>query len=462
MAVNLNIENALSSTVGPGNGINKNDLKSLNSKAKEIHKDLTAKRKKGDIGFYDLPYNDNIVQIIKAIAHVVRRKFEFFVHVGIGGSCLGPRFLCNAMNHSFHGMRQKRHLTPRFLFLDNPDPATVNDLLDIINLGSTAFFVVSKSGSTDETMAIFSILYSRVLKRLGSHEVGEHFVVATTPQAQGPLLTIAEKEKMRILPIPDNVGGRYSVFSPVGLYPAAVGGLNITKLLEGAASMDERTKIPNLEDNPAYLNAAVQYLLHTECGKSISFMMPYADAFWDFSRWYEQLHAESLGKIHKDGTRVGQTPLASLGTVDQHSLLQLILQGPRDKSVTLLGLDKVRKDLKIPNVFRYEKRIDYLRGNQLSQIMKCEMDATEFALTRNGIPNVRVNLDAVDEFHLGELLYMYEVQTAFAGGLYGINPFDQPGVEEGKIVARTLLGKKGLLKADMKKAFNAHFGKNKK
>lgn len=444
MSVLLDVSNALSDAVGSKDGVSSAELKSIQKKVNQIHKDLTQKREKGTIGFYDLPYDKNIVEIIKAIAHVVRRKYEYFVHIGIGGSCLGSQLLCTALTHTFHRLREKRHLVPRFFFLDNPDPQSVVDLLEIINLGSTAFFVASKSGNTDETLAIFMILYTRVLKRLGASVVGEHFVVATSPQEHGALHNIAEKEKLRIIPLPENVSGRFSVFTAAGLYPAAVAGANIEQLLKGAESMDKRTSTPELERNPAYLNAVVHFLLDTRHDKNISVIMPYCDQLWYLSRWYQQLWAESLGK-KKDSTSVGQTPIASLGTVDQHSLLQLILDGRNDKVVTLVGLNKFNKDIKIPNAFRGEKRIDYLRGKTLSQLMNSELLATEFVLTRHQRPNVRIMLEKLDEFHLGELLYMFEVQTAFAGGLYEVNPFDQPAVEEGKLVARTILGKQGLL-----------------
>ena len=461
MSVSLEITNTLAENVGAKDGITWKDIHSLQKKADEIHNDLVKKRKDGVLGFYDLPYEKNIIQIIKAISQVVRRKFEYFVHIGIGGSCLGTQVLCSSMLHSFHNVQNKRHMTPRFFFMDNPDPRTVIDLLDVINLNTTAFFVVSKSGNTDETLAILMILFSRVLKRLGTHAIGEHFVVATSPQKNGALHSIAEKEKMRILALPDNVGGRFSALSAAGLYPAAVAGMNIERLLEGAARMDKNTQANKVEHNPAYLNATVHYLLDTQKNKNISVMMPYCDSLWYFSRWYQQLWAESLGKAKGKGA-VGQTPLASLGTIDQHSLLQLILDGPNDKTVTFIGRNRFKKDIKIPDVFRHEDSISYLRRQDLSKLMTSEMNATEFILTRNNRPSVRLNLDELDEFNIGSLLYLYEVQTAFAGGLYGINAFDQPAVEDGKLVTRTLLGKEGVLPPHLKKHFKKTFGEDRK
>lgn len=460
MSVSIDVTNALSSTIGKKDGVTQEELKALQKKVSAVHQELVKKRQDKIIGFYDLPYDKNIVQIIKAITQVVRRKFEFFIHIGIGGSCLGPQTLCSAIMHQFHCFREKRHMIPNFIFLDNPDPNTITDLLDIINLNTSSFFVVSKSGETDETLAIFMILYHRVLKRLGSTQVGEHFVVATTLQNHRTLLSIAEKEKLRVLPLPENVGGRYSAFTAAGIYPAAVAGANIDSLLEGAAKMDKRTSTDNIEANPAYLNAAIHYLLDTNHQKDISVMMPYCNALWHFSRWYQQLWAESLGK-QKDKTGIGQTPLASLGTVDQHSLLQLLLDGPNDKVITLVRLKEFNKDIKIPDVFRNISGVDHLRNQDLSQVILSECKATEYVLTKHQRPNVRITLDTLDEFHMGELLYMFEVQTAMAGGLYGINPFDQPAVEEGKIVARALLGKKQGLDKNLEKEIQQFIKKSK-
>lgn len=457
---------AMAQVIGDENGITEKDIKSLSKKAKEIHEDLTNKRKNGDIGFFDLPYDEMIVKAISAISMEFRRNFENFVIVGIGGSSLGTACLHNALNPDYHNFLpdSKRKSKPRIFFLDNPDPCDVKSLLDALDLRTTGFNIISKSGSTAETMAIFMHIYNVVQRRFSKTALSKHFIVTTDPE-EGLLREVAVQDKLKTLPIPQNVGGRFSVFSPVGLLPAAVSGINIKKLLEGAVWMDKKCSEADLMKNPAYLNAAIHYLMHTKKKKNISVMMPYTSSLKTFSDWYAQLWAESLGKkLDLNGKEVftGQTPVKALGAVDQHSQMQLYREGPVDKIITFVGLKQFSNDCKATKVFHNLEPLMHLTDKDLGELLNSELEATEFAIANAGRPSVRITLNELSPESVGALLYMFEVQTAFAGGLYNIDPFNQPGVEEGKKATHAIMGRKKKEDKQKMKEIKAYFKEKKK
>jgi glucose-6-phosphate isomerase len=446
MKISFDYNNAMTSIAGEEHGITEKELEALKPKAKAIHEDLMRLRKEEVAGFFDLPYNTMLVQAINAISMEIRRNFENFVIVGIGGSSLGPKFLHKSLNHSYHEFLPppKRRIKPRIFYMDNPDPEAVKDLLDVLDLRSTAFNIISKSGGTAETMSIFMHIYNVVQRRFSKSALSKHFLVTTDPE-KGMLREVAITDKLKTLPIPENVGGRFSIFSPVGLLPAAVSGINIKELLAGAAAMDKKCQEADLMKNPAYLNAAIHYLAHKKKGKNISVMMPYCNSLDYFADWYVQLWAESLGKqFDNDGNIVetGQTPLKALGAIDQHSKMQLFIEGPNDKIHTLIGVKKSKRECKVPRVFPAIEAINHLAESELGVLLNNELLATEFALARHNRPSVKIMLDEINPTNIGGLLYLYEVQTAFAAGLYNINAFDQPGVEDGKLVTHALMGRK--------------------
>jgi len=463
--ISYNYNNAMARMVGK-DGIAETELSGLQKRALAIHKDLQKKREEKIIGFFDLPYDNLLVQAIMAIANDIKRNFENFVVIGIGGSSLGPACLQRALNHSFHNFlsSQGRRGRPRMFFLDNPDPDSVKGLMEALDLRTTGFNVISKSGGTAETLAIFMHIYNVVQRRFSKTALSKHFIVTTNPD-RGYLREVAVADKLKTLPIPENVGGRFSVFSPVGLLPAAVAGINIKNLLSGAAEMDQKCSKPEIMSNPAYLNAAIHYLADTKKGKRISVMMPYSDALKDVAFWYRQLWAESLGKKMEKGKTVkhiGQTPVAALGAVDQHSQIQLYMDGPNDKIVTFLCTKKFRKECKVPRVFSSIEALDHLANQDLGTLLSNEYLATEYALTQNGRPNVSFTMEEINDFNMGALLYLFEVQTAFAAGLYKVNAFDQPGVEQGKNATHTLMGRKSKEDRARMKQFKAYIKERKK
>ncbi len=465
MAIKFDFTNAMSSATGEAHGINPRAIEALQSRALAIHKTLQTQRKSGILGFYHLPYDDCLVRAVRALAATVRKTCENFVVLGIGGSALGAQCLCRALTHPYHNLlpRKMRKNTPRIFFLDNVDPEQVSGLLDTMNLRRTLFNVVTKSGTTVETMATFFLFYNRLKRAVGASRVDRHLVITTDPH-KGELHRIARAHRLRTFPIPDNVGGRFSVFSAVGLLPAAVVGINIRALLQGAQAMDKRCRSTRLWKNPAYLNAAIHYIADTEKGKTMSVMMPYSYALAVVADWYCQLWAESLGKrLSLDGRRVevGQTPIKAVGATDQHSQIQLYNEGPSNKIITFLQVNKFRMRSRVPHLPSLSPSLRHLMGVELGELLNSELLATEFALTKNQRPNVKFIFDTITPENLGELLFLLEVQTAFAGGLYNVNAYDQPGVEEGKRAANALLGQDSP-QAQQKKAELDAFQKRKR
>lgn len=425
-------------------GVTEAELEGLMPRAREIHAGLAAKRKSGELPFFDLPYQDTAG--IKGLAQELA-GFENFVLLGIGGSALGPMALHGALRHPFHNLlsRKGRGKRPRMFFVDNVDPDQFGALLDMLDLNKTVFDVVTKSGGTAETMAQFMIARDRVAKALGKRALQEHFVCLTDPE-KGNLRKIVYKEKYRSLEVPPGVGGRFSVLTPVGLLPAAVSGIDIDELLAGAADMDGRVSSAGLWENPAYMAGALQYISDTKLGKHISVMMPYSQALKDIADWYRQLWAESLGKrldLNGAVVSVGQTPVKALGVTDQHSQVQLYMEGPNDKTFTFIRVEDFGARVPIPRAFNDIEGVGYLGGASMNELINAEQTATETALMKAVRPCATIKIPAVNAFTVGQIIYMLEVQTAFAGGLYNINPFDQPGVEEGKLLTYAMMGRPG-------------------
>ncbi len=387
---------------------------------------------KANYGFISLPETEEkLISEIETLADEIRQKFENFVIVGIGGSNLGNLVLHTALNHPYHNFINK----PRIFFIDNPDPENVAALFEVINPEKTCFNVITKSGSTAETMAAF--MYLRSL-------VKPENIVATTDPEKGDLLKIAREEGFKILHIPPSVGGRFSVLTPVGLLSAAVSGINIRKLLEGAAKMKKLCSIA-APSNPAAAFAAAHLLLFRR-GVNMLVLMPYSTQLHYLSDWFRQLWAESLGKRFTRSGRViewGQTPVKAVGTIDQHSQIQLYNEGPKDKVVGFIKVEKFRKEVKIPEGMYQNYSIKYLSGVEFSRLINTECTATQIALQNSGCYNWEISIAQIDEEHIGALFFLFEMATAIAGEYLDINAFDQPGVEAGKVATYALLGREG-------------------
>lgn len=445
MRVGFDFGRMTAGAVGEADGVSQSELDGLKDKTGKIHAELTEKRRSGKLPFFDLPYQDT--EPIKDLAEELAGDYGEFVLLGIGGSALGPIALHNALNHPHYNLLswKARGGRPRMFFEDNVDPDRFLATMGMVELKDTVFDVVTKSGGTAETMACFMVARGAVIDALGEAAVREHFVAVTDPD-KGNLRKIVNDEGLRALEVPPGVGGRFSVFTPVGLLPAAVSGIDIDELLAGAAYMDRRTSEGELTKNPAYLAAAMQYIADTRKGKRIAVMMPYSSSLLSVADWFRQIWAESIGKrldLSGNVVHTGQTPVKALGATDQHSQVQLYAEGPNDKTFTFIRVERFAQDGPIPRMYPDIDAVSYLGGASLAGLMNAEQEATETALIKAKRPCARITVPEINAFTLGQLLYMFEVMTAFSGGLYGINPFDQPGVEEGKQLTYAMMGRKG-------------------
>jgi glucose-6-phosphate isomerase len=405
-----------------------------------------ALRAGGTVGFVDLPTDNALLDQVERFANAARGKYDDVVILGIGGSALGPIALRTALRPSGWNMLddKARHGYPRLQVLDNVDPETIDTLLGRLRLERTLFIVTSKSGGTAETMAQFLIVHDRITQE--KLDVARQMVFVTDPK-HGALRPLADRLKVPALDIPANIGGRFSVLSPVGTLSAALIGIDVKLLLSGAGEMAKRCESAELTKNPAGVYAMLQWLADTRLSKRIVVFMPYSDPLRDFAAWFVQLWAESLGKQRPDGAAVGSTPLAALGATDQHAQVQLFMEGPADKTVTFVAVEERGTDVAIPRAFPDVEELGYLGGHSLGELIDIEQRATAGALAKRGRPNMTIHLERVDAAHVGQLMMLLEIATAYAGQLYGIDAFNQPGVELGKQFAYALLGRPGADKA---------------
>jgi Glucose-6-phosphate isomerase len=446
MKIKLDFNNMMTDFIGEY-GIAEGDITKIYDKIEAAKKAMVTKRANGKMDWRDLPYNQNeVVEDIIGYVDEIKDDIDAFVVLGIGGSALGPIAVQQAINHPYYNelTKEKRGGYPKLYVADNVDPERLTYLFDTIDITKCLFNCVSKSGSTSETMSQFMIIKEMLEKKLSKEEAAKH-IVCTTDRENGNLIKISKEEGYKTFFIPSGVGGRFSELTPVGLLPAAMCGIDIKSMLEGAAFMDELSKEEDIYKNPAYMYAILSYIA-MEQGRNISVMMPYADSLKFISDWYAQLWAESLGKkFDTDGKAIfsGQTPVKALGVTDQHSQVQLYTEGPFDKIIVLLGVDKFKETITIPKIYGEIPSLGFLGGITQNQLIKTEQMATEYALLKGGKANMTITLPEVNEFTIGQLLYMFEVATAFAGELMHINAFDQPGVEEGKNATYAMFGRPG-------------------
>jgi glucose-6-phosphate isomerase len=432
--ITFNYQNVMADRVGPEHGLSPEDLDRAIARTGEFCARFDRECREGVHGFTRLPHDRAAADAVAAYARQNRDRFRAFVQIGIGGSALGAIAVHTALSHRFHNEAGR---TPRFYALDNVDPEETQALFDVIRPEETLFHVVTKSGDTTETMAGFLLALKLLRERVGP-EWKRHLAVTTDPQ-KGFLRRFAREEGIAAFDLPEPVGGRFSVLTPVGLLPAAALGIEPTELLEGAAAMDALCRRTDPRANPAYLFALVAHLLDAARGKRIHVMMPYSRALRDVADWFRQLWAESLGK----NSAVGPTPVVALGTTDQHSQIQLYNEGPLDKYVVFLECGRFRVDPRIPGVLPGDASPAFLQGKTFGEVLTAMKRGTEAALVQARRPNATLRLAEISARSVGALFYLLEAATLFAGRLYGVNPFDQPGVEAGKKTAFALLGRPG-------------------
>ncbi|MBQ8847628.1 MAG: glucose-6-phosphate isomerase [Candidatus Gastranaerophilales bacterium] len=416
-------------------------------KIQEIITNLNMRKDKPGswLQWMNLGYNEETVWYVKEFAAMVDGRFDNVLVLGIGGSALGAQALSEALLKPYWNLldKEQRENLPKIFFLDNIDPDQINALLDMLDLKKTLVNVITKSGSTAETMSQFMIIKDRLYNLLGDDY--RKNIVATTDKQVGILRQLANEEGYKTFVVPDDVGGRFSVFSAVGLVPLALVGIDIDEIIRGIKIMDLTLKNTDITKNIAAQNALVHYLMDKQKGKYLSVMMPYSSRLKYVSDWYVQLWAESLGKEYdREGNRInnGPTPIKALGATDQHSQIQLYNEGKNDKVVTFIRVDEFDTNLDIPNIFEYTG-LNYLGGKTINKLINAEADSTAVALADYRRPNITIRLPKINEYYLAQLFYMFEMETAIIGELYNIDAFNQPGVEQAKNYTYALMGRLG-------------------
>ncbi len=407
---------------------------------------MNAERAAGRRGFLDLPTETAGVDACMKAAADLAGRFDDLVVLGIGGSALGTIAVAEALNGPWWNAMDSaaRGGRPRLHVLDNVDPDEMHSLLQRLDPRRTLINIISKSGSTAETMAQYLVFRERFESVLGA-AAKDHFVV-TTDAEKGYLRPIVKEKGYRSFVVPDNVGGRFSVLTPVGMFPLAVLGVDLRKLLQGAEDMRVRCSKPVLAENPGALLASTHMLLYRDRQKNMAVLMPYSRRLLNLADWFRQLWAESLGKRKATDGRdvyVGQTPIRALGTTDQHSQTQLYVEGPSDKVYTVVGVDRFAAELPVPPGFKDVPGLSYLGGSSINKLMEAERVATMLAFVAAGRPTIEIRLPVVDAYHVGQFLMAWEVATALSGDFLRIDAFDQPGVEAAKNATYALMGRQG-------------------
>ena len=384
------------------------------------------------LGFMQLPGNLELLSETLHLADTVRGYADRMIVCGIGGSSLGLRALLS----TFSRIRDKKETV---IVADSPDSTLIRDLTTCMDPDRTSVTVITKSGSTAETLSVFLSLYEWISESVN----GEQGITVITDPEKGDLRRLAGDRNWSTLPVPSSVGGRFSVLSPVGLFPAAFAEIDVQALLQGAGAVvsdfrEKGTSSLAAEIAAGFLFNFTKYPVHA--------MFPYNDRLFDTALWFSQLWGESLGKrmdLSGKPTLTGQTPLACRGPADQHSLLQLFMEGPKDKTVTILTTPPDRNAPGLPAGFEGYPSLAYLSGSTPDELRNAEASATGKALEENGIPVSYIEMKKLDERALGELIMSLEIATVLTGLALDINPLDQPGVERGKVLTYAALNRPG-------------------
>lgn len=424
---------------------NQHELDYLKPHVNTAHDALHNQTGQGNdyLGWINLPeaYDKDEFQRIKAAADKIKKDSDVLLVIGIGGSYLGARAALEMLNHSFQNLLSKdTRQVPQIIFVGHHLSSTyINELFDHLEGKDVSVNVISKSGTTTEPAIAFRIFRNFLEDKYGKEEAKKR-IYATTDKAKGALKTGADQEGYETFVIPDDVGGRYSVLTAVGLLPIAVSGISIDNMMQGAKVAMDVLSEPTLEKNPAYQYAAVRNVLYNK-GKTIEMLINYEPHLQYFAEWWKQLFGESEGKDQK-----GIFPTSANFTTDLHSLGQYIQEGRRDLFETVLHVNQSKKDITIEEDENNADGLNYLAGKTLHEINDKAYQGTLLAHTDGGVPNLVVNIPTLDAYTFGYLVYFFEKSCAMSGYLLGVNPFDQPGVEAYKKNMFALLGKPGFEK----------------
>jgi glucose-6-phosphate isomerase len=429
-----------------GKAIEREALESMQDEITQVHRRLLAKTGKGNdfLGWLDLPaeIDEKLMQRIEATATHHSEISELLLVVGIGGSYLGARAVIEALKNNFDMLlaRDERR-KPLIIYVgQNLSGDYLTDLLDLLDQFDYSVNVISKSGTTTEPAVAFRILKEHLEKKYGSDQARKR-IVATTDKERGALKQMADEQGYPTYVVPDDVGGRYSVLTPVGLLPIAIAGFNIRQLVKGAMEMRRQLiASDSVIDNPAAMYAAARNLLYQQ-GKKVEIMVNYQPRLYYFTEWWKQLYGESEGKEGK-----GIFPAGVVNTTDLHSMGQYIQEGERMLFETVLSVQEFENNLKVPSDEQNLDQLNFLAGKNLDEINQTAQTATMLAHLDGGVPNITLTIPKINEYYLGQLIYFYEFACALSGYLLGVNPFDQPGVEAYKVNMFALLGKPGYQK----------------
>ena len=423
--IKINSENILKKKIGFWNGIREKSLGRLCARRQHFVKEVFKNKNSYGYDFLNLPDDKKMLSDIKKFAAEQKKnEWENIVVLGIGGSALGLIAIQDALLGPLHNVFNK----PRLFVVDNIDPDYTETLLSNIDLDKTLFIVISKSGTTTEPM----LLYGVVKDRLTKNDYAKHFVFITDPK-KGELLKIAKKEGIPVFPVPEKVGGRFSVLSCVGLLPAALAGVDISNIMKGALEMRGLINKTEAEKNPALLLAILQYVMDRKKCRPMTVLMPYSNYLYRFSDWYRQLLAESIGKNKK----TGPTPVSALGTTDQHSQLQLYNEGPENKFIIFMRVLKHKADPM--NGSKMPKDMAFLNSKKMGFVLDASYKGTAESLAHNKRPNITIEIPEINPKNLGGLFMLFEFQMALLGLLYKVDAFNQPGVEHSKILTKQIL-----------------------
>lgn len=422
--ITLDVTAALASTITPSKGVTDQELTTLTTTMRRNIEQWLQERTAGEHTWSMDPYEKRTIEQCKETARYLKaERVQTVVWIGIGGSSLGPKVLQECFDSP---------QSIECVILETLDPSVLQMYIDTIDWKHAAIVIASKSGGTLEPISIFYRCYAELCKVRG--EKANLFTIAITDPHTGLLRNFCLERGIQMLPITPNTGGRYCIFTPVGLLMIALLQKNVDEFIRGAKDMDTRCQTTELKQNPAALLAAVQYILDTKKGYPLRVTMPYSGKMEQLGRWSQQLIAESLGKTEVHNP----VPMAAIGTQDQHSLLQQWMAGPRNHWHVFVRILS-HPSLTVPS--EVDPQLQYLANQEFSTLLDACYVGTSQALTSVKRPHITITLDALDEYHMGELFFLFLTEVALLGKIYRIDPYGQPGVEAGKIITKKLLEK---------------------
>jgi glucose-6-phosphate isomerase len=416
ITIGLDVKNAMQSSVGRRDGISEAQLAGLRSRTKRIHEALKRRRHAGELVFYDLPYmRESIIEVMSFAGEQIGR-FENYVHVGCGGSALGPRALHGALNHPFHNYFSSRDRGgyPRLFFIDNFDPDTLNGLLAVIDPRETLFNVVSKSGNSAEAVASFLVFFSALKKRLGY--AWQRQVIFTTDPENGDLRAVARSERIKTFAIHPMVGERFLLLTPAGLLPAAFSGIDVHGLLQGAIEMDGACRTHDVFKNPAYLFGAAHFLLDSLKGKRSAMMLPHADCLKGMAPWFQRLWKYSEAAASNQLLAKASGRLAD----EQTGIRDARTEETNDKVFTLLVAEKFRHETILPLEFSTHSSFQFSAGKTAEDILQSQQREISQSLVASRRPHLTITFPAVRPETVGEFVYMMHVAAVYRRELYAI------------------------------------------